>query len=147
MGFLDKVWRWLGGGDPIEEEIIELPIADHRKMTGQNQRGNLVGLQAPKSIKVVVCEPSTFEEAQGIADNLKNRRQVILNLEHTQGDIARRIIDFVSGVTYALDGQTQQLGEGIILFAPNNVEISKDPRMVLRGSYSYNRGGIIGSDD
>lgn len=136
MSFVDKVWRWLGGGEMVEEEIMELPIPADKKT---NPKANLVSLQSAKTVKVVVCEPSTFDEAQGIADNLKNRRQVILNLDSTQPDVARRIIDFISGITYALDGHTQQLGDHIFLFASSNVEITKDPRLLLRNSYSFSR--------
>lgn len=144
MGFLDSVWRLLGMGEVTEEEIIELPLADEKKA---DRRNNLVSLQSTKTIKVMVCEPASFEEAQTIADNIKNRRQVILNLEHTPPEVCQRIIDFISGTTYALDGHTQKLGENIFLFAPNNVEISKDPRLALRSSFIYTRSGNFGSED
>ncbi|MGE5415521.1 MAG: cell division protein SepF [Acidobacteriota bacterium] len=138
VGIMENVWKWLGVSDVTEEEIIELPLPDDKKI---DRKGNLISLQTAKAIKVMVCEPTGFEEAQAVADNLKNRRQVILNLEQTPPDVSQRIIDFVSGTTYALDGHTQKLGEHIFLFAPSNVEISKDPRMVLRSSYIYTRGG------
>lgn len=136
MSFVDKVWHWLGGSEMVEEEYIELPIPADQKT---NSKGNLVSLQTAKTIKVVVCEPSTFDESQSIADNLKNRRQVILNLDSCQPDVARRIIDFISGITYALDGHTQQLGDHIFMFAPSNFEISKDPRLILKNSYTFSR--------
>ncbi|MGE5371812.1 MAG: cell division protein SepF [Solirubrobacterales bacterium] len=144
MSLVDKVWRWFGVGDMMEEEIIELPLPEDRK---SNKKNNLVALDAARTVKVVVCEPASFEESQSVADNLKSRRQVILNMEHTQPDVSQRIIDFISGVTYALDGSTQKLGDNIFLFVPNNVEISKDPRTVMRNSYVYAKGGSLRGED
>lgn len=144
MSFVDKVWRWLGVADVDEEETPNLPIVDNRDL---NRKANLVSLQGAKTVKVVVSEPTTFEDAQDLADSLKNRRQVVLNLNGTEADVARRIIDFLSGTTYALDGQTQKLGESIFLFAPSNVEISREPRMLLRSSFTYSRGNSLGREE
>lgn len=144
MGIVDKVWRWLGVVEVEEEEPSNLPIVDNRDL---NRKANLVSLQGAKTVRVVVCEPSTFEEAQDLADSLKNRRQVVLNLNSTEADISRRIIDFLSGTTYALDGQTQKLGESIFLFAPSNVEISREPRTLLRSSFTYTRGNAFGRNE
>ncbi|MGE5545196.1 MAG: cell division protein SepF [Bacillota bacterium] len=144
MSFVDKVWRWLGVVEVEEEESPNLPIVDNRDL---NRKANLVSLQGAKTVRVVVSEPTTFEEAQDLADSLKNRRQVVLNLNGTETDIARRIIDFLSGTTYALDGQTQKLGENIFLFAPSNVEISREPRMLLRSSFTYSRGNTLGREE
>lgn len=144
MSFVDKVWRWLGVVEVDEDETPSLPIMDNRDL---NRKANLVSLQGAKTVKVVVSEPTTFEDAQDLADSLKNRRQVVLNLNSTEADIARRIIDFLSGTTYALDGQTQKLGESIFLFAPSNVEISREPRMLLRSSFTYSKGNTIGREE
>ena len=144
MSFVDKVWRWLGVVEVDEEETPSLPIMDNRDL---NRKANLVSLQGAKTVKVVVSEPTTFEDAQDLADSLKNRRQVVLNLNNTEADIARRIIDFLSGTTYALDGQTQKLGESIFLFAPSNVEISREPRMLLRSSFTYSKGNTFGREE
>lgn len=140
MTLVERFWRWLGVGEVVEEEIIELPLPDERKGLRKN---NLVSLQATKAVKVVVCEPTTFDEVQAIADHLKNKRQVIMNLERTEPPISQRILDFVSGTTYALDGHTQKLGENIFLFAPSNVEISRDPRLVLRSPQGYSRSRLF----
>jgi len=144
LGFVEKLWQWLGVSEVEEETPSNLPVIDDRDL---NRKANLVSLHGAKTVRVVVCEPSTFEEAQDLADSLKNRRQVVINLNHTEPDIARRIIDFLSGTTYALDGQTQKLGESIFLFAPSNVEISKEPRMMLRSSFVYSRGNTYGRRD
>jgi cell division inhibitor SepF len=144
VGFVNKVWQWLGVADVEEEETPSLPIVDNRDL---NRKANLVSLQGAKTVRVVVSEPTTFEEAQELADSLKNRRQVVLNLNSTEATVARRIIDFLSGTTYALDGQTQKLGESIFLFAPSNVEISREPRTLLRSSFTYAKGNVFGREE
>lgn len=144
MDLLDKVWTWFGVQTEEErEEALELP------QTGINEserKGltNLVSIHTNKSVKVVVCEPQSFDEAQVLADHIKSRKQVILNFEHTTSEVSQKIIDFISGTTYALDGNSQQLGNNIFLFTPNNVEIAKDHRFLMRKaniSRASNLGG------
>lgn len=144
MSMIDKVWRWLGVGGIDEEELAPLPFTEERD---PGRKNNLVSLQGAKSIRVVVCEPSTFEEAQDLADSLKNRRQVVVNLNGTDPDVSRRIIDFLSGTAYALDGLYQKIGESIFLFAPSNVEISRESKSQLRSTYAYTRNPIYGRDE
>lgn len=129
MGLLDSFWTWLGVETEVEEHVMELPAAAERENKATN---NLVSIHTNKNLKVVVCEPERFEEVQALSDHLKNRKQVILNFENTPADISQRIIDFISGTVYALDGQSQQLGRNIFLFAPSNVEVTRDHRSLMR---------------
>lgn len=134
MNLMDKVWTWFGVQTEEErEEMLELPQSgqDESERKGLT---NIVSIHTNKSVKVVVCEPQSFDEAQVLADHLKNRKQVILNFEHTAPEVSQKIIDFISGTTYAMDGNSQQLGNNIFLFAPNNVEIAKDHRLLMRKS-------------
>lgn len=84
----------------------------------------VVSIHTQKQVRVIVVEPVSFEEAQGIAEHLKGRKAVILNLERTDSVLSQRIVDFISGTTYALGGNMQKVGNGIFLFVPNNVDIS-----------------------
>ncbi|WP_404799144.1 cell division protein SepF [Bacillus aerolatus] len=85
---------------------------------------NVVSLQSvQKSSKVILSEPRVFAEAQEIADHLKNRRAVVVNLQRIQHDQAKRVIDFLSGTVYAIGGEIQQLGQKIFLCTPDNVEV------------------------
>ncbi len=77
-------------------------------------------------MKLVVHEPSNFEECPKIVDNLKNKKPVIINLEKVETDVAKRIFDFVSGATYAADGSVQKVANNIFVFAPENVDISSN---------------------
>lgn len=128
MGLLDSFWNWLGVRTEVEEHIVELPVGHDHDL----KSANLVSIHSSKNLKVVVCEPERFDEVQTLADHLKNRKQVILNFENTNPEVSQKIIDFISGTVYALDGQTQQLGRNIFLFAPSNVEVTKDHRSLMR---------------
>jgi cell division inhibitor SepF len=129
MKLLEKVWGSLGLFEQVETELEpqaqtkpeEVPEAKNRKSS------NLVNLPtaaAQKQIKVMVVEPFTFDDAQHVADHLKNRKPVVVNFENTDKDVAKRMIDFISGTTYALGGSIQKVGNHIFLCAPNNVDIS-----------------------
>lgn len=129
MGVIDSLWKWLGVESEVEEEYKELAKLQEKE---PKPGVNVVSLHTGKSTKIVVCEPERFEEVQALVDHLKNRKQVILNFEATRPEISQKIIDFISGAVYALDGQSQQLGQNIFLFAPASVEISNDHRTLLR---------------
>lgn len=133
MNFMDKVWDWFGVQSEVKEEIVEIPETSSNRENKRNS-ANIVSINTNKNVKVVVCEPQNFDEVQMLCDHLKNRKQVILNFENTDPDISQKIIDFVSGTVYALDGHSQQLDGNIFLFAPSNVEITKDHRMLMHKS-------------
>ncbi|WP_100330838.1 cell division protein SepF [Bacillus xiapuensis] len=91
----------------------------------KSAKKNVVSLQSvQKSSKVILIEPRVFAEAQEIADHLKSRRAVIVNLQRIQHDQAKRIVDFLSGTVYAIGGEIQQLGQKIFLCTPDNVEVA-----------------------
>ena len=121
MGFADEDFE----EDYFEEEEEKNEVAREEQRTTSNRKGaQVVSIHTQKQIKVVVMEPQAFEDSQSIADQLKNRRPVIVNLENAERNLAKRIVDFVSGATYALGGNMQKVGNGIFLFVPNNVDIS-----------------------
>jgi len=139
MGFGDKFWSWLGiEHEEVREELLEIP----QNTQETKSAANIVSIHTNKNMKVIVCEPENFEEAQALADHLKNRRQFIMTLESTPPEISQRIIDFISGTTYALDGNSQRLGKHIFLFAPSNVEIAKDQRSLVRRANWLNSTGV-----
>ncbi|HPF43702.1 MAG TPA: cell division protein SepF [Syntrophomonadaceae bacterium] len=139
MALMEKFWAWFGvENDQLDDEMLETSDINEGSSRGVQ---NVVSIHTNKNMKVVVCEPENFDEAQALADHLKNRRQVILNLENTPPDACQRIVDFISGTTYALEGNSQQVGKTIFIFTPSNVEISKDLRLIRRGSLFNNYGG------
>ncbi|MBM7603410.1 cell division inhibitor SepF [Metabacillus crassostreae] len=91
----------------------------------QNHKQNVVSLQSvQKSSKVVLSEPRVYAEAQEIADQLKNRKAVVVNLQSIQRDQAKRIVDFLSGTVYAIGGDIQRVGMNIFLCTPDNVDVT-----------------------
>lgn len=123
---VDKVMNFLGVQE-IEEDDAPLDnLYLNQSSVEPAKRGAVVSLHASKNLKVVLAEPKDFGEAQSVAEHLKSRRQVILNLESTERDTAQRILDFVSGACYALDGRVQKVSPGVILFVPHNVDISNE---------------------
>lgn len=76
------------------------------------------------STKLVLLEPRAYSEAQQIADQLKTRNTVVVNLKRVTSDQAKRIIDFLSGTIYAIGGDLQKVGGGIFLCTPNNVKVN-----------------------
>ena len=75
-------------------------------------------------IRVVVMHPHTLEDGQTIADQIKSRRPVIVNLDQADERSGQRLLNFLSGVVYALDGSLRKVGEGIFLATPSNVEVA-----------------------
>lgn len=133
--FMDKVISIMGFGEGEPEEE-DLQVEPEREEVHEEVRGRkspqVVSIHTQKQLRVVVMEPSSFEEAQTIADQLKNRRPVIVNLENADRNLAKRIVDFVSGTTYALNGNMQKVGNGIFLFVPSNVDISGEAKEDLK---------------
>ncbi len=135
MKIVDKMLNFMG----FEEEVIEEEEKNVREELREEQswlkkkekdkdkeKGTVISMHAQRQVRVVVIEPRSFEEAKGITDNLKNRRPVIINLEQAEAELAQRVVDFISGATYALNGSMQKVGNGIFLFVPNNMDISSD---------------------
>ncbi|GAK10837.1 cell division protein SepF [Geomicrobium sp. JCM 19039] len=121
--------------DYIEEEI-EVPHTEDPNSSSTENKKNVVSLQSvQQSAKMVLIEPRTYEEAQDVADHLKNRRSVILNMQRIQRDQAKRIVDFLSGTVYAIGGDIQKVGSNIFLVTPDNVEISGAISEVLQQEF------------
>ncbi|WP_338781816.1 cell division protein SepF [Metabacillus sp. FJAT-52054] len=107
-----------------EEEEEEYLTPDPQAPRKEGKQ-NVVSLQSlQKSSKVVLCEPRAYSEAQDIADQLKNRRAIVVNLQRIQHDQAKRIVDFLSGTVYAIGGDIQKIGMNIFLCTPDNVDVS-----------------------
>lgn len=148
LKLVDKVLGFIGfEEEPVEEEEKrgrdEAPEEQpwQKKREKEREKGAVLSLHAQRQVKVVVVEPRSFDEVQGITDNLKNRRPVIVNLEQADPDLAKRVVDFVTGATYALNGSSQKVGSGIFLFVPSNVDIAGDLKEQNRekGIFSWMR--------
>lgn len=132
MGLKSKIKTWFFLDDNYEDEYEEEEYITHEnvnetKQTNfqSHQKKNVVSLQSVKnSSKLVLVEPRVFNQSQEIADHLKNRRAVVVNLQQIDKSEARRIVDFLSGTVYAIGGEIQKIGTYIVLCTPDNVEVS-----------------------
>lgn len=108
----------------MDEEQYEEEYEPEKKPKSA-QKQNVVSLQSvQQSSKVILIEPRVYAEAQDIADELRNRKAVVVNLQRIEHDQARRIVDFLSGTVYAIGGDIQKIGTDIFLCTPDNIEVS-----------------------
>ena len=126
--FMDKMKEFVG----LEEELADEEQEGEKQIHAGKNKGTVISLHTKRQTQVVVTEPSSYDQVQAIADNLKNRRSVIVNFEKADTDLARRIVDFLSGTTYALNGNSQKVGHNIFLFVPSNVDIASELKEQVR---------------
>ena len=108
----------------------------------QNSSGHLRAVpdnRVAPSTRVSVIDPTNFNDAQALADRFKRQQPVILNLQHADGELSRRMVDFCSGLTYALDGQIQTVANRVFLLTPRNVEVSAEERKRLAERAFFNQ--------
>ncbi|SET84980.1 cell division inhibitor SepF [Salinibacillus kushneri] len=106
------------------EEETEVPEKQDYQAS-KSGGNNVVHLESIQSTsKVVLCEPKNYDDCQEIADHIKNRRAVVINLQRTDHHQAKRIVDFLSGTVYAVGGIIQKLGQQTFLCAPDNIDVS-----------------------
>ncbi|MEH7435989.1 cell division protein SepF [Neobacillus drentensis] len=119
------------GYEDNDDEYVEKEEPKKQKQQQPVKSQNVVSLQSvqktvtpTKGSKVILLEPRTYSESTEIADHLKSRRAVVVNLQRTDNEQGRQIIDFLSGVVYAIGGDIQKIGMSIFLCTPDNVEVS-----------------------
>ena len=139
---MNKVWDLFGMDRAEEEEDYENEDVygyedeedeeqEGRGLFGRKNKDNKV-VNMPQqqtnsnAIKMVISQPTSFEQSDEICSFLKERKSVIVNLEYVNKDVARRIVDFISGGVYALDGYIQKVSNSIFLVAPSNYEITNE---------------------
>ena len=93
---------------------------------GAPKKNKVVNIHATTQLKVVLVKPERFEDASTIADHLNNKRTVVLNLESTNKEVSRRLVDFLSGVAYANNGQIKRVANSTFIITPYNVDIMGD---------------------
>ena len=135
---MNKVWDFLGvetqsdedaelendniygySNDKEDEEEVE-----EKGLFGRKSK--VVNMPQLQQVRMVITQPTTFEQSEEICNYLKEKKSVIVNLEYVNKDVARRIIDFISGGVFALDGHIQKISNAIFLVAPINYEIASD---------------------
>jgi cell division inhibitor SepF len=94
-----------------------------RQSRAAARESKVVSLNNSSQLKVVLVKPERFDEAAEIADHLRDKRTVVMNLEDTDKEISRRLIDFLAGVAYALDGKIKKVAAGTYIITPYNVDL------------------------
>ena len=131
---MNKVWGLLGI-DREEEELEDEDVYDYEyeeeepeieERKGFLKKNKVVPMQANQSVRMVISQPTTFEQSEEICGFLKEKKSVIVNLEYVNKDVARRIVDFISGGVYSLDAHIQKISNSIFLIAPMNYEITNE---------------------
>ena len=139
MGFMDELKKIIHPYDDEDydyEEELEVTeraesratIFDERReeRRSEDRHNKVVNIHATAALKVVLVKPERFENASEIADHLREKRTVVLNLESTNKDVARRLIDFLSGVAYAGEGKIKKVAANTYIITPYSVDIEGD---------------------
>ena len=142
MGFMDELKKIIHPYDDEDydyEDDFEEPSRDSRspfddrkedrrseERRADDRHNKVVNIHATTQLKVVLVKPDRFENASEIADQLKDKRTVVLNLESTNKDVARRLVDFLSGVAYAGEGKIKKVAANTYIITPYHVELEGD---------------------
>ena len=140
MSFFDEIKRLAhpyGDEDDIVEEYDEEKEEERRPRLEDRKNGKVVSLHAASQLRVVLVKPERFDNAPEIADHLKEKRTVVLNLESTEAEAAKRLVDFLSGVAYAGDGKIKKIAVNTYLITPYHVDIEGDLLDELENSGLY----------
>ena len=151
MSILDevkKIFNPYEDEDDYEEEMEAqepAPFVEERQerrgerktVSMDDRRNKVVNIAATTQLKVVLVKPERFEMASEIADHLKEKRTVVINLESTNKDIARRLVDFLSGVAYASEGRIKKVAANTYIITPYHVEMVGDLLDELKSNGLY----------
>ena len=137
-GILSKFKNWIVEEEEDyteEEEVVGEETEVDEEIGNVIRNTNIVKLHTTSQMKVVIVEPKKYDEVTAIADHLKSKRAVIVNLENLNDSIARKsIFDFMNGAVYVLDGTIQKVSKAIFILAPNNVDIDASIKKELENS-------------
>ncbi len=133
MSFMDKFKNIMGV--PTEDYDYaedEMPISRAEHSSGSiydepvSKKNKVVNIHTTTQLQVVLVKPERFDDASSVADHLNAKRTVVLNLESSNKDVSRRMIDFLSGVAYANNGQIKRVANSTFIITPYNVDIMGD---------------------
>jgi len=136
---MNKVWDFLGvdtsgseeenENDSIYEYNYDEDIEQEEESESKgffSRKNKVVNMPNVQQVRMVITQPTTFEQSEEICNYLKEKKSVIVNLEYVNKDSARRIVDFISGAVQALDGHIQKISNAIFLVAPVNYDIANE---------------------
>lgn len=113
-------------------DYAQPPVSRPSSVSSKRNNSQVVSIHTNIQMQVVIVKPENYEDAQEICDQVKNKKPVVVNLENAEFPIAQRIMDFLSGTCYSLDGTIQRVANNIFVIAPENVDISGDFKEELK---------------
>lgn len=139
MGLGDKLRNMFtipddGDEDDVDrQDMVEEPVVNRSRKAQEyedydenGKKNKVVNIHATTQLQVVLVKPEAFQDASAIADHLNEKRTVVLNLESAGNELARRLVDFLSGVAYANNGQIKRVANNTFIITPYNVDIVGD---------------------
>ena len=134
MGLVDKLNQLMNpdsvedydDGDYMFDEGVDQGYAQDYPQAGYAQPQAQAQGFSSGALELKVVKPERFEDASPIADHLLSRRTIVLNLEDTNSEVSRRLIDFLSGVAYSIDGNLKKVADHTFVITPNNVVLSAE---------------------
>ena len=123
------------GEEEYDDEVYDEEIEQEDEEVEENKgfwnrrplaKSNVVSMPQTNQVRMVISQPTTFEQSEAICNLLKEKRSIIVNLEYVNKDVARRIVDVISGAVHALDGHIQKISNSIFLIAPYNYDITNE---------------------
>ena len=122
--------------EPVTKEPKEKKPGLLSRVRKNKKENRTIQMKTTTEVRVVVIEPTSFDDCQKVADFLRNDQPVVVNFETTEGTVRRRMTDFISGTIYALNGTIRTIGPNILVCAPRNVDIDAEAEV-----YGGERGG------
>lgn len=133
---VNKVMDFLG----LEEEVDEIEEMENENVeqehpeidniisstNSKKQKGKVVSIHTAASAKILIVKPIDYDEVIEICDNLKNRKIIVINMTNLESKTAQRLLDFMAGASYALEGSLEEVEKGVYIISPSNVEISNE---------------------
>lgn len=134
MGFLDDIKKVFSSSEEEYEEELDTEVEEQTEEPREkkekesprifkSERNKVVSYTTPGQMQVVLCKPERYEDVPAVADHLGEKKTVILNLEAANRETSRRIIDFLSGVAYAIHGNIKKVANSTYVVTPNDVSL------------------------
>lgn len=143
---LNKMWGFLGLDDEYDEEDFEEMELEEEKedfepvIPSNKKQGKVVNIHTSASAKVTITKPMDYEEAMNICDDLRNRKIVVVNTTGLDPKMAQRLLDFMGGASYALNGELQEIEKGVYILSPSNVEVTNELKNELsKGLFNWTK--------
>ncbi len=135
--------RYYDEQDDLQDDMMGFPEDDfvppveEKKVKKRGETAKVVGIPDTSKVRVLIYKPVSYEDTQSIIDHLKEKKPIIVNLDELDTDVAQRILDFVSGAVYALNGNIRKAARNIFVVAPYNVDVSTNTAEAAADEFGF----------